>query len=419
MKQRVGLAGVVLVGLVCFVLGIVSQRVYDARRRPVAAPPVAKAPEPAPPGPAAPTVDFASINFATEPLWAYGFLDPPKPGDKAQPQAPPNRNLRPNQDPEEQTRPRRVDGSPASYSLIDVRDGQNVIDWFPNDHPPMPNVVAHGPAKLGKNTRGCGSCHLPNGKGRPENAPPSGLPVAYFVRQIHDFRNGLRHTADPRKPNTNTMIDLARAMTEDEIKAAAEYFSAIKWTPWIRVVETKMVPKTRIAGNLFLPAKPAGVEPIAGRIIETPEDEEQAETLRNPRSGFVAYVPVGSIKKGEDLVTTGGMRIVGNRIVQGKTTACGTCHGVNLMGVADVPPIAGRSPSYLVRQLWDIQQGTRNGAQAQLMKLIVANLTPEDMVAIGAYVASRPPVSGVDAVPAAAVTSRASAAPAVDTFAHR
>ena len=122
----------------------------------------------------------------------------------------------------------------------------------------------------------------------------------------------------------------------------------------------------------------------------------------------MAYVPVGSIKKGEDLVTTGGMRIVGNRIVQGKTTACGTCHGINLMGVADVPPIAGRSPSYMVRQLWDMQQGTRNGPQAQLMKLVVANLTEDDMVAIAAYVASRPPVSG-GAAPAAAVTSRADA----------
>ena len=122
-----------------------------------------------------------------------------------------------------------------------------------------------------------------------------------------------------------------------------------------------------------------------------PQDEEQAETLRNPHSGFVAYVPVGSIKKGQDLVTTGGMKIVGNKIVQGKTTACGTCHGVELMGVADVPPIVGRSPSYMVRQMWDMQQGTRNGAQAQLMKLVVANLTEDDMVAIAAYVASRVP----------------------------
>jgi len=418
-KQRVGLAGVALVGVICFVLGIVAQRVYESRR-PAARPPVQAGarPEAEPRAPESSGVNVASINFEQEPLWAYGFLEPPKPGEKAQPQAPPTRNLRPNQDPGEQTKPRRVNGSSASYSLVDVRDGQNVIDWFPGDHPPMPSVVAHGPAKLGKNTRGCGSCHLPNGKGRPENAPPSGLPVSYFVRQIQDFRSGVRHTADPRKPNTNTMIDLARAMTDDEMKAAAEYFAAIKWTPWIRVVETKMVPQTRIVGNLFLPLKPAGTEPINGRIIETPEDEEQAETLRNPRSGFVAYVPPGSIRKGEDLVTTGGMRIVGNRIVQGKTTACGTCHGINLMGVADVPPIAGRSPSYMVRQMWDMQQGTRNGPQAQLMKLVVANLTPDDLVAIAAYVSSRPPgTSG--AAPAAVVTSRAAEGRTVDTVAAR
>src|SRR5207249_194133 len=206
-----------------------------------------------------------------------------------------------------------------------------------------------------------------------------------------DFRNGLRRSADPRKPNTNTMIDLARAMTDEELKAAAEYFGAMPWTPWIRVVETDLVPRTRIRGNLFLPLEEAKTEPLGERIIEMPENEEQAETYRNPRSGFVAYVPVGSLKKGEDLVTTGGMRIVDDKIVQGKTTACGTCHGLDLMAVADVPPIAGRSPSYMVRQLWDMQQGTRNGASAQLMKIVVANLTEDDLVAIAAYVASRQP----------------------------
>jgi cytochrome c553 len=122
-----------------------------------------------------------------------------------------------------------------------------------------------------------------------------------------------------------------------------------------------------------------------------PQDVEQAETLRNPHSGFVAYVPPGSTRRGEDLVTTGGMRIVGNQIVQGKTTPCVTCHGLNLMGVADVPPIAGRSPSYIVRQMWDIRQGTRNSAAVQLMKLATANLNDEDLVAVAAYVSSRVP----------------------------
>jgi len=373
----------VTVGIVCFGLGVAFQRSYDSRRV-VTPPQVTEAPV-SPPGVAAP------IRFDREPLWAYGFDTPAKPGDKAPAQAPPSRNLRPNEDPAEQTRARRAAGSRAQYSLVDVRDGQNVIDWFPRDHPPMPDIIARGPAALTTTRRGCGSCHLPNGKGRPENAPPGGLPIAYFIRQMQDFRSGLRRSADPRKPNTNTMIDLAKAMTDDEVTASAEYFAAIKWTPWIRVVETDLVPKTRIVGNLFLAADHEKTEPIAGRIIEVPEDLEQAELLRNPRSGFVAYVPVGSIEKGKDLVTTGGMRIVGNTIVQGRTTPCVTCHGLDLMGVADVPPIAGRSPSYIARQMWDIQQGTRNGAAVQLMKQAIANLTEEDLVTIAAYVSSRVP----------------------------
>src|SRR5262249_10166441 len=158
---------------------------------------------------------------------------PAAPGEVAQPQAPPSRKLRANEDPDEQTRPRHLNGSSATFSLVDIRDGQNVIDWFPNDHPTMPDVIKHGPAALGDVKRGCGSCHLPNGKGRPENAGVAGLPVPYIMRQIQDFRSGKRHSADPRKPNTNTMIELAKALSDEELKAAAEYFGSLPWTQWI------------------------------------------------------------------------------------------------------------------------------------------------------------------------------------------
>lgn len=326
-----------------------------------------------------------------EPLWAYGFLTPPKPGDTAKPQGMASRKLRPNEDQAEQLKLMHVEGSTAAYSRVDVRDGSHVIDWFPGDHPPMTPLIFHGPASIGDANRGCGSCHLPNGKGRPENAPVAGLPVAYFIRQMQEFRQDLRLSADPRKPNTVTMGILARAMTDDEIKEAAEYFGAMPWTPWTRVIETDLVPKTRIVGNLFLPLEEARTEPIAGRIIEVPEDEEQSEVRRNPRSGFIAYVPVGSLKRGENLVTTGGMSVVDGKIVPGKTVMCATCHGPDLLGLADVPGIAGRSPSYLVRQLYDLQQGKRRGASAPLMQPVVARLTNEDFVAIAAYVTSLVP----------------------------
>ena len=88
------------------------------------------------------------------------------------------------------------------------------------------------------------------------------------------------------------------------------------------------------------------------QIVEVPEDTVQTEPLRNPRSGFIAYAPIGSIKKGETLVTTGG---------GGRTVQCGVCHGADLKGAGNVPGIAGRSPSYLVRQMYDMQAGTRRG----------------------------------------------------------
>ena len=169
-------------------------------------------------------------------------------------------------------------------------------------------------------------------------------------------------------------------MTDEEIKAAAAYFGAMPWTPWIKVVETATVPKTRIAGGMFVKLEGRDTEPIGDRIIEVPDDGERTETLRDPRSGFIAYVPVGSIKKGEALVTAGG----------GKTTRCAVCHGADLKGLGPVPGIAGRSPSYTVRQLFDTQSGTRKGVWADLMKPVVANLTTDDMLAIAAYTASRP-----------------------------
>jgi len=384
-------AGIIGMALVCFVAGAWVQHLYDARR-PHSAPTV-QAPAvglKSAAAPAPPPLPYESIHFEQEPLWAYGFERPPQPGEKAAPQPPPSAPG-PDQGTEQETRPNHISGSHAAFSLVQIRDGQNVVDWFPDDHPPMPDVIVHGPAALGPLRRGCAQCHLPNGKGRPENAAPGGLPASYILRQLQDFRAGLRYTADPRKPNTNTMIDLAKAMSAEELQAAAEYFASIPFTPWVRVIETDRVPKTRIDNNLFLPLEQARTEPIAGRIIEVPENQEQSETFRNPHSGFVAYAPPGSIAKGQQLVSSGGTRVVGQHIVPGKTIACISCHGADLLGIGDVPPIAGRSPSYIVRQLWDIQQGTRRGVASALMKAVVADLSAEDLVNIAAYVASRSP----------------------------
>jgi cytochrome c553 len=304
------------------------------------------------------------------PGWAYGF----PPGTSGTPAAAPA----PAPAAAPDTSVRHLPGSTGAFTVPQIRDAFGPADWYPNDHPPMPDVVSHGRRP---DVRACGLCHYPNGKGRPENAGVAGLPNSYFIQQMMDFRNGDRKSAEPRKANTNVMIVIAKGMTEDEIKAAAEYYGSMKWTPWIKVVETKMVPKTRIAGGMFLTEEGGEKEPLGTRIIETPENTEGTELLRDARSGFIAYVPVGSIKKGEALVTTGA----------GKTTACAVCHGADLKGLGPVPGLAGRSPSYMVRQMFDMQQGARKGVWTDLMKPVVSKLSEDDMLAIAAYTASRMP----------------------------
>jgi cytochrome c553 len=270
-----------------------------------------------------------------------------------------------------------VPNSTKAFTRAQVTDGFNPPDWHPEDHPAMPEIVGHGRKQ---DVRACGYCHLPNGQGRPENASLAGLPAAYIVQQVNDYKSGLRKSSEPSMGPPDAMLKLAKASNEDEVKIAAEYFSKLNYKPWIKVMETKMVPKTRVATGMLIAIEGTS-EPIGERIVETPQNLEQTE-VRDPASPFIAYVPVGSIKKGEELVTKGGA---------GKTLRCSICHGEDLKGLGNVPFLAGRSPSYLVRQLYDIQKGNRKGPWSPLMKEAVAKLTLDDMVSIAAYVSSRTP----------------------------
>lgn len=272
---------------------------------------------------------------------------------------------------------KHVPNSAAAYTLTQIRDLFSPPDWHPDNHPSMPDVVGRG-NKPGQFA--CGYCHLPNGLGRPENSSLAGLPAAYIAQQVADFRSGVRKSSEPASLPINFMVAVAKLVSEEDSKIAAEYFASLKPAPWIRVVETETVPKTKVGGWMLIADESGGTEPIGQRIIEMPENLERTE-LRDSASGFIAYVPVGSIRKGEALITNGA----------GKTTPCAICHGAELKGLGPVPALAGRSPSYIVRQLYDIQHGVRNGQWAELMKSVVAGLSEEDMVAIAAYTASLAP----------------------------
>jgi cytochrome c553 len=304
---------------------------------------------------------FALGADVTAPDWAYPAQDrnaaAPRPPDDGQ--------------------PKHVPGSDKAYTAREVGNFFGVKDWFPNERPPMPDVVQNGRRP---DVRGCAGCHLPNGLGHPESADLAGLNPEYFFQQVKDFQDGKRHNVIPAR--SNGMVTIAKAMTNDEIKSAAAYFASLKPTAWVKVQEAATVPVTYVGGGNMRFAKPDGsTEPIGNRIIEVPQDAERAE-LRDPHSGFIAYVPPGSVKKGEELVTTGG---------NGKTISCSVCHGPDLKGIGNVPAIAGLHPIYIVRQLLDIQQGARDATATQLMKPVVAKLSEDDIVDIAAYVASKNP----------------------------
>jgi cytochrome c553 len=281
------------------------------------------------------------------------------------------------QPPPDNGQPKRLPGSEKTYMEKDIGDAFNPPDWYPSEHPPMPDIVAHGKRP---DVNACALCHVANGHGHPESSNIAGQPAGYLIEQLQEFRNGNRASLLPGR--SGNMIRFAKAMTDDEMKQAAAYFSSIKQGVWTKVVETDTVPKSYVGeGNMRFAEAGNAKEPIGRRIIEVPEEEERAK-LRDPHSPFIAYVPTGSVKAGEALATTGG---------NGKTIQCSVCHGADYKGIGNVPGLAGRSAIYIFRQLNDIQRGTRHGNAVALMQPVVAKLSDDDMIALAAFMASRKP----------------------------
>src|SRR6516225_8377585 len=227
----------------------------------------------------------------------------------------------------------------------------------------------------------CGFCHRATGPGVPENADLAGLPKSYIIQQMADYKTGARSTTLAGRTPPKLMIELSKLTTDAEIEAAAAYFSALQPRKRIKVVESDTAPKTYVAGLLWAAVETGEREPIGARIVEVPDDLLRFES-RDPRSTFTAYAPIRSLAKGEALVLKGG---------SGKTIQCALCHGADLRGLGPLPSIAGRSPSYMFRQLYDFRHGARTGEWSPLMVQVVATLDEQDLLAIVAYLASRDP----------------------------
>ncbi len=274
--------------------------------------------------------------------------------------------------------PQHVPGSPLTLDLVAIEKAGALPDWFPDEHPAPPAIVAHAAAK---GPTPCGECHLIAGVGFPGAADLEGLPAAYIIEQVKEFRAGRRRSAQADRLDTLEMIKVAQQVSDADLAAAAAYYAALTRRARHRVIETDTVPATRPSyfGWLDLVAngKP---EPIAGRIIEVPEDTDRL-FLSDPHLTIIDYAPFGSVVRGEKLVRTGGP---GGQ-------ACASCHGADLRGGDTAPPLAGRSAAYLARMLWDFKTGARTGPAAAPMATPAGKLNEAQITDIVAYLAARAP----------------------------
>jgi len=308
---------------------------------------------------AAQQAQHATAPFAV-PAWAYPTTSPP---------------YRAARGPFDNTTPLHVPNSDRGYTAAQIRNSYAVPDWFPDSHPTMPEPVARGE---GKKVPACGFCHLPGGEGRSENASLAGVSADYIIGQLKDWHARTRKEAIPTWSFAKRMEDIADSVSDADLATAAKYFARIRPTPRVKVVERDTIQRVYQASGLYALHPDGGREALGDRIIEITEDLERFE-LRDPQSGFIAYVPVGSVARGKSIAHAAGKKA---------PTACVTCHGENLQGKGPAPLLAGRSPAYLLRQLLAFKTKSRNSARSAPMQQVTAGLTLDDMISAAAYAGS-------------------------------
>jgi len=297
-----------------------------------------------------------AASASVAPDWALPVAPPGKPAvwDKIEP-----RNLR---------------GSSAHFSDAQMHDLHRAVDWWQSEHPPLPESVAVGVGSAGA----CGYCHLPDGAGRPENAALAGLPADYIREQVEAFAGGERAPLDGKWPPSVFMRTTAKAASAEVVREAADYFSRLRFTSHVRVVERARIPGA-VAESYVYALDRSTSEPLGLRIVEVPDSFEHFE-MRDAHLGYTAYVPPGAVSAGAAMARSGGPA----------GQPCALCHGTGLKGGV-APPLAGRSPSYLARQLFGFRAGTRANAAAAPMRIVAERLSDRNIIDLAAYAGSRRP----------------------------
>lgn len=274
--------------------------------------------------------------------------------------------------------PLHVPGSARAFTEPQLIDRFFAPDWYPGSHGPMPPVVGYGRAPR---TYACGYCHLPAGEGRPENAALAGLPADYIVQQVADMKSGARRSAWRGRPflPIDLMHEVAMHAGAADVAEAADYFAAQTLRPRVIVRERERIPRLRVSGWLYVIDPRGGDEALGERLLEWAPDRERHER-RDPVMRYIAFVPPGSVKRGRAIATAEQRR---------GSPPCVGCHGERLQGVGLVPALAGRSPTYLLRQLAAFKTGDRDGPASGPMRAVAQHLRLGEMIAVAAYAAAQ------------------------------
>lgn len=162
----------------------------------------------------------------------------------------------------------------------------------------------------------CASCHGEAGEGNLSTPRLAGQPSEYLKKQLQDFARGSR--------TNESMVLVAKALTEAEIAGLADYYSRIGLS--------------------------AAVAPRLG----------------------------GDLERGRQIARHGDWK--------SDVPACVSCHGMSGEGVAPgFPALAGQQPDYLFSQLAAWHAGERKNSPQSLMDDIAQRMSPEDMRAVADY----------------------------------
>ena len=194
-----------------------------------------------------------------------------------------------------------LEGSTAAFTATQINDPFAPPDWYPNEHPPMPETVAHGRKP---DLRACGQCHLPHGLGHPESSGIAGLPADYIVEQM-------------RACTRWTPQELGRQLDHDRVVEGGDRRGDADRRGVLRIAEAEAVAQDRRDGH--------GADDVCRRRQHAVRDDRtgrksrsasalsscprmrRSRSSRDGHSGFVAYAfRRAASPKGEELAMTGG-----------------------------------------------------------------------------------------------------------------